>query len=93
MLFWTLFAIDCAAAAVAVFFFLTGLADGSVSSFNAGLWFMLLGGIAAILGGGLWLRGAGRLHLARGLLALLAVPAIGAAVLILTLIVAQPRWN
>jgi len=93
MLFWTLFAIDTAAAAVAVFFFLEGLSDGSVSSFNAGLWFALLACIAIILGGGLWLRRAGLRRLAYALLALLAVPATGATILILAMIIAQPRWN
>ena len=55
-LFWVLLGIDGAAALVALYFFFVGLADGSVSSFNAGIWLLLLGGIGAVIGGGLALN-------------------------------------
>jgi hypothetical protein len=38
MKFWMLWGWDALIASVFVYFFLVGLADGSVSSFNAGLW-------------------------------------------------------
>lgn len=42
MKFWIPWAIDALIAALAVFFFPWGLADGSVSTFNIGLWMLLL---------------------------------------------------
>jgi hypothetical protein len=85
--------IDVLAAGVAAFFFLWGLRDGSVSSFNILLWFVLLSGIGAVLGGGFWLRSAGQQRLANGVLSILAIPATLIALFLLVLIIAQPRWN
>ena len=59
-LYWILLAVDGAAALVALYFFFIGLADGSVSSFNAGIWLALLGGLGAVIGGGLAFNAAGR---------------------------------
>jgi uncharacterized membrane protein YidH (DUF202 family) len=86
-------AIDAAAALVALYFFFVGLGDGSVSSFNIGLWLALLAGIAAILGGGWWLNANGQRRAAIGLLAILAVPAFLCGLLIVVMVVLQPRWN
>lgn len=88
-----LLAIDAVAALVALWFFFIGLADGSVSSFNGGLWLALLGGIAAILGVGWALNARGQRGAAIGVLAILAAPAFAAGLLILAMIVLQPRWN
>jgi hypothetical protein len=94
MLTFRLFlAIDLAVAAVVVYFFVAGLADGSVSSFNAMLWAALLAGVAAVPAGGVLLNANGHRRAANGLLALLAVPGVLAGLLILALIVFQPRWN
>ena len=93
LLFRILFGIASAAALVALVFFFWGLADGSVSSFNIALWLALLGGIAAILFGGWTLNASGRRGAACALLAILAAPAVLAALMILALVVLQPRWN
>ncbi len=75
MLTFRLFlAIDLAVAAVVVYFFVAGLADGSVSSFNGLLWAALLAGLAAVPAGGVLLNANGYRRPAIGLLALLAVP-------------------
>jgi hypothetical protein len=92
-LYRVLLGIDLAAAAVAVFFFLWGVSDGTVSSFNIGIWTMLLGGIAAILAGGIALRRSGRTGAANLLLLLLAVPTAGYALFIAMILILQPRWN
>ena len=47
-----LLAIDGAAALVILYFFFIGLADGTVSARNAGLWLGTLAALVAILGGG-----------------------------------------
>lgn len=74
-------------------FFLIGLGDGSISSFNAGLWSMLLAVTFASLWGGHALHARGRTGLATLVLAVLAVPGILATLFILLILVTQPRWN
>jgi hypothetical protein len=93
MLFRILFGIDALAAAVVVGFFFIGLADGSVSSFNMGLWVAILAGVAAILGGGYALHATGRTRLANLLLLVLAIPAVLYGLFILLVVVTNPRWN
>jgi hypothetical protein len=92
-LFWTLFSVDGAVALIVLFFFFAGLGDGSVSSFNMTLWLAILGGLAAILGGGLLLKSNGHPYLACGALLILAIPGLLYAVFILSVIILQPRWN
>ena len=92
-LFWTLFSVDGAVALIVLFFFFAGLGDGSVSSFNMTLWLAILGGLAAILGGGWLLKSSGHPYLACGVLLILAVPGLLYAVFILSVIILQPRWN
>jgi len=80
-------------AAVVVYFFLVGLADGSVSSFNAGLWLGLLALVAGALLGGTLLRARGHTGAAVAVLAILAVPGLLYGLFLLLLLVTQPRWN
>jgi hypothetical protein len=93
VVFWAAWGVDAVVTAVALWFFVAGLGDGSVSSFNAGIWLVLLAALAAVSGGSLWLRAAGRRGLALALALLLAVPGALAGLLLLVLLVAQPRWN
>jgi hypothetical protein len=93
ILFRILLAIDAAVALVALYFFFIGLGDGSVSSFNIGLWLALLGGIAAVLGGGWALNAKGQRRAALGVLAILALPGLLFGLFILMVLVLQPRWN
>lgn len=80
-------------AAVVVGFFLVGLGDGSVSSFNAGLWLGLLALTAGVLLGGTFLRARGRTAAAVAVLAILAVPGLLYGLFLLLILVTQPRWN
>ena len=91
--FWFPWAIGALVAAVFVAFFFIGLADGSVSSFNAGLWAMVLLALGAIIGGSLWLRKAGHGKAAAALAWVLAVPGLFAILFMVLLVVLQPRWN
>lgn len=93
MKFWVLWAIDALICAIALFFFLVGVADGSVSSFNLGIWIVLLAALTAVVGGSLWLKAIGRLGLGTLLLLVLAVPGILLALFFLFLIISGPRWN
>lgn len=91
--FTALFVASALTAAVAVLFFAIGLGDGSITSFNLGLWL----GLLAVLGMSPWagraLRARGRPALALAALAITAVPGLLAALFVLLLLVTQPRWN
>lgn len=93
MKFWIPWAIDAVIAAIVVFFFLWGLADGSVSTFNIGIWILALGGIAVVAAGSIWLRSIGRPGLGAALALVLAVPGVLVGLFFLILIVGNPRWN
>ena len=87
------FCCTLACTAIAVTYFLIGLADGTVSSFNLGLWLLLLGGLGMVLWTGHLLRRSGRTGAAIAVLALVAVPGLFAGLLVLIVTVTQPRWN
>jgi hypothetical protein len=91
--FWILWGFDAFVAAVVVFFFVWGLADGTVSSFNIVLWLGMLAGVGAVVGGSLALRNAGHAAAAFRLLFVIAFPGLAIAVFLLLLIVLQPSWN
>ena len=91
--FWLPWTIDAVVAGIALFFFFWGLADGTVSSFNAGIWAALLGTLAIVVGGSLWLKVTGRRALGITLALVLAVPGLLVGLFFLALIIANPRWN
>lgn len=93
LLFRLLLAVDAAVAAGVLYFFVIGLADGSVSSFNAGLWAAILAGVAGVLAGGLLLNANGRRGAAIAVLTILAVPGLAFGLFVLSFVVLQPRWN
>jgi hypothetical protein len=72
--FWILWGFDAFIALIFLYFFLIGLTDGSVSSFNIGLWMLILAGLAGILLGSLGLMKIDYLAIAKLLLCVLAVP-------------------
>jgi hypothetical protein len=91
--FWLPWTIDAVVAGIVLFFFFWGLADGTVSSFNAGIWAALLGALAIVVGGSLWLKVTGRRALGITLALVLAVPGLLVGLFFLALIIANPRWN
>jgi hypothetical protein len=93
MKFWILWGLDAVIALVVLYFFVAGLMDGSVSSFNGGLWAGILLAVAAILGGGILLRSSGHPVLAAVVLSILAVPGALYAIFMLLILVMKPRWN
>jgi hypothetical protein len=72
--FWILWAIDAIIALVVLYFFFVGLADGSVSSFNMGIWVIMMLAVAGILFGGFMLMKYQYLFAAKLVLSILAVP-------------------
>jgi len=91
--FWIPWSIDLVVAVIAVYFFFVGLADGSVSSFNMGLWLVILSALGGIVGGSLALRSAARTRVAIALVTLLAIPSALIGLFYLVLLVAPVRWN
>ena len=91
--FWILWGFDALIALVVLYFFFIGLVDGSVSSFNAGIWALLLAGLALILLGSLGLKAIGYLQWAKVLLSILAIPGLLYLLFILMVIILKPRWN
>ena len=93
MLFRVLWGIDAIVAAIFIYFFIIGLIDGSVSSFNLALWLGILGALGALLLGSHRLRTSGKVLIANLLLGFLAIPSIFAAILSLIMITSPPNWN
>lgn len=91
--FWIPWVIDAVIAAIAVFFFIVGLSDGSVSSFNIGLWGFILFALAVLVGGSLTLKRRGRQGVAIALLWILAVPGLLSVLFLLVVLLSSPRWN
>ena len=84
---------DALVAAVIFYFFLIGLADGSVSSFNGSLWAGILALVVAVLGGGWLLHKNGQRGAAIALLLVLAIPGGLYALFIALILIFQPRWT
>lgn len=88
-----LLGIDAIALGIILYFFVWGLSDGTVSSFNILDWMGLIAIAGGIVAGGVLLQRAGRSGQAKALLALMAVPVALGGLFILILIVANPRWQ
>ena len=93
MKFWIPWGIAAVVTAVVVLFFLLGLNDGTVSSFNAGLWTLMLLGTLGVTIGSLFLKTRGRPGLGALLSLVLALPGLLAALFFLLVLILQPRWN
>ena len=92
-LFWVAWGFDALVALGFVYFFMVGLSDGTVSSFNAGLWASILIGLAGVLIGSYLLRAKGFLVFAFLLLGLLALPAFGFVLMMAVVILSGERMN
>lgn len=93
MMFWVLWVFDALLAGIPVYFFLAGLKDGSVSSFNIAIWLVLLLVIAGVLAGSALCRSHGHTAAAWLILAVLAVPGALGTLFFLGAVILNPRWN
>ena len=91
--FWFFWSINAIIAAIVLYFFCIGLADGSVSSFNMLLWLGLIGGVGLVVIGSLYLRATGRILIGFVLLLVLALPGLAFGFFFLVLILSHPHWN
>lgn len=92
-LFKFLWGVDALAALVVVIFFIIGIADGTISSRNIGLWLLLLIVTVGILPLSLWLRSHAQPGLAKIILCVPAVPALLFFLFALIMLIAKPKWN
>lgn len=92
-LFWALFGIDALICAIVAYFFFLGLGDGSVSSFNAGIWIATWVALSVIIAGSLGLKAVGHPVLGIMLLLILAVPGLLYGLFLVLIMVTKPRWN
>ncbi|MEO7175182.1 MAG: osmoprotectant transporter permease [Saprospiraceae bacterium] len=92
-IFWLLYIIDSIVAAIIFYFFVIGLLDGTVSSFNAVYWIAILVALALIMFGGVWLKNHGHPGVAILLISVLAAPAFLYFIFMLILLISNPKWN
>jgi hypothetical protein len=92
-LFWTLWILDAIAALIVLYFFFIGLADGTVSSGNAGLWLVTLLMLGGVLGGSYYFFDKGQIKIALLVLGIIAVPALLILLFTLFMIFGDVRWN
>jgi hypothetical protein len=76
MFFWILWGFDALIALVFLYFFFVGIGDGSVSSFNMGMWLLILSGLAAVLVSGFLLNRYQHQTAAKLVLSLVAFPGL-----------------
>ena len=93
ILFWIFWGIDTIVALVLLYLFFIGLSDGSVSSFNIGLWFLLLLVSIGLLGGSFYLKSKEKLLIAKILLGVEAIPALFFFLFFLIMILSKPNWQ
>ena len=93
LFFRLLWAFDFLVAAVVSVFFVWGLVDGTVSSFNIVLWLGLLALVGGVVVGGRALQRAGHSAVALLLLLVLAIPGLGFTLFLVMALILQPRWN
>ena len=93
IMFGTLFAINVAAGLVALAFFIIGLGDGTVTSFNILIWAAMLGVVFSMPWAAWGVRLRGRARLGTLLLLPVALPAVLGGVMILVMIVMQPNFK
>lgn len=92
VLFWTSWAIAALVTAIVPVFFVIGLAGGTVSSFEIGIWQLLLAGVGVVAGGGFALHANGPRALANGGVAAALRPrAVRALFFAVVLLSGEPR--
>ncbi len=91
--FWIFFGVDALIAVIVVVFFFLGLADGSASSFNSGIWAAILAALAVILAGSYWLKVIGSPVFGTMLLLVLGIPGVLYGLFLFLAVVTKARWN
>jgi ABC-type dipeptide/oligopeptide/nickel transport system permease component len=91
--FKILWAVDAVAALAVLYFFLEGIGDGTVSSYNIFLWIGILALLFAVMYGSFQLKKKKQRVLSILLLLVLAIPAFLYVLFILYALSSGMRWN
>ncbi len=91
--FWFFLGIDTLICTIAIVFFFVGMADGSVSSDNIGIWITVFTVLTVVIGSSLWLKAVGYPVLGIILLVVLATPGILYGMFILLFVVSGTSWR
>jgi len=91
--FWTFWSIDALLCTIVFIFFIIGLVDGSISSFNIGIWIAIWATLSMIIAGSLLLKAGGYVGFGTLLLSILAIPGILCGLFLFLFIVTDTRWN
>ncbi len=91
--FWIFWIFNALVSLVPIYFFFVGLNDGTVSSRNIGIWFLLLLVVAVVLVGSLLLKAANQMALAKVLLILAAIPGICVVLYFLVVLTMHPDFK
>lgn len=93
MKFWIPWGLAAIVTLIVIYYFLSGLMRGTVSSFNGGLWTLMLLGTVGITTGSLALKSRGHPGPGALLALVLAVPGLLAGLFLLLILITRPRWN
>jgi hypothetical protein len=93
MKFWIPWSIDAVVATILVGFFIIGIGDRSVSSFNIGLWILILGVALSVVAGSLALRSANHIKTAIAVASAMAIPGFLVGLFFLAILMIPARWN
>ena len=91
--FWILWIFNALISLIPIYFFFVGLNDGTVSSRNAGIWFILMLVVAVVLVGPFLLKAANQLTLAKVLMLIAAVPGFLVVLYFVVVITMNPDWK
>lgn len=81
--FWIFWGFDALLSAGILYFFLTGLGDGTVGSFNIGIWLSIIISVAMIMVASWKLKAKGHPRIGMGILALMLIPGLLAVLYLL----------
>ena len=93
VLFWICWSLVLGATLVAFYFFFIGLADGSVSQFNMGIWLMLVLGLPILLLSAFWLKSQDRIKTALALLSIPSLMVTAYLIFLAAILLGNNRWN
>ena len=88
--FWILWIFNALIALIPIYFFFVGLADGTVSSRNLGMWLILMLVVAVVLIAPFLLKAAHQMGLAKGLMIVAAIPGILAVLYFIVVMTMNP---
>lgn len=91
--FWILWIFNALMCLIPIYFFFVGLGDGTITSRNIGLWFLILLVVAIVLVGSFLLKAANQMALAKVILILAAIPGILALLYFLIVFTSKPNWR